>query len=68
MFDMSSSTDDSTECSVCGELVPHSHTVLRSGIGRMCWFCHTDESMDPDVLDGEDFDDYDDYDDWEDWA
>ena len=55
--------EDMVECVLCEEHVPRGHTVLRSGIGRMCWFCHTDENVDPDV----DWDD-DDYDDeWDDW-
>ena len=57
---------DGVKCAVCDELVPRGHTVMRDGIGRMCWFCHTDENVDPDRDWDDDDDDFEDWDDWDD--
>lgn len=54
------------DCEVCGESVPYGHTLLRPDVGRICWFCYTDENVDPDDDDWDDDDDRDWDDDWDD--
>lgn len=63
-IDLIEDDDDRVECCECGEFVPSMHTAIRSGVGRLCWFCYSEEEHD------EDYDD-DAYDDelarWESW-
>ena len=58
------STESTVHCAICDERVPRGHTVLRADQGRICWFCHTDENVDPDS--GWDDDDDEEWDDWDD--
>ncbi len=63
MSDLKIVEPDTVECVICEDQVPRGHTVLRASIGRVCWFCHTDENVDPDPdpdWDEEDWDDWDD--------
>ena len=57
--------EDLVLCPTCGDQVPRGHTVLRVDLGRVCWFCHTDENVDPDTDPDDDWDDDDE--DWDDW-
>lgn len=36
------------DCGICGESIPQGHTLLRPEIGRICWFCYTDDNVDED--------------------
>ncbi|MDA1196135.1 MAG: hypothetical protein O2894_13270 [Planctomycetota bacterium] len=37
--------EDYVQCVCCQDTVPRTHTVLRTGLGRLCWFCHTEENL-----------------------
>jgi hypothetical protein len=59
-------------CEHCGDTVPHGHTLVRPDLGRICWFCYSDETVAEERRYGDDDDDWDDddeewdEDDWDD--
>jgi len=67
MSNPDSSNHDAVQCAVCEEMVPRAHTVLRASLGRVCWFCHTDENVDSDREWDDDDDEDEDETDWDDW-